>query len=129
MPLALLVDDLPAVRNLVACVLGEVGYAVESFGDARSAIAAFAADPDRFDVVVSDVILGDNMTGIDVAHEVLALRPNKPLVLVSGFDVSIEGAVIPNIAFLHKPFTSKELTDALASVTQETRQATETNEA
>jgi FixJ family two-component response regulator len=116
MPLALLVDDQPAVRNLVAWVLVEVGYAVESFGNARSAIAAFAANPDRFDVIVSDVILGDNMTGVDVAHEVLALRPDKPLILISGFDVSIEGPVRPNMAFLHKPFTSKELNGALASV-------------
>ena len=51
---------------------------------ARAALAAFRADPDRFDVVLSDEAMPD-LTGADLARAIRAIRPDMPVVLMSGY--------------------------------------------
>lgn len=77
------VDDEEALVQLTARVLGGLGYEVSSFTEVEGALDDFRVRPGAFDVVVSDVSLGP-ASGFDLVREVRALRPDVPVVLVSG---------------------------------------------
>jgi two-component system cell cycle sensor histidine kinase/response regulator CckA len=79
----LLVDDDPSIVMLARLTLERRGHQVTAFSDAGEALRAFAADPDAFDLVVSDLAM-PGVSGFQVAREVLAIRPDVPVVLASG---------------------------------------------
>ena len=60
----LLIDDEAPVLAVTAEVLSRLGYEAVSFSDSRSALAAFEAAPERFDVVVTDEVM-PGLTGTD----------------------------------------------------------------
>ncbi len=84
----LFVDDEPAIVEAGTRLLAGLGYAVTPATSSADALAIFRADPDAFDVVVSDLTM-PKMTGIELARELLALRPRLPIVLCSGYNVGI----------------------------------------
>jgi DNA-binding NarL/FixJ family response regulator len=57
---------------------------VDGFTDAEQAIEVFRADPSRIDLVVTDFSM-PGRSGLDVARELLAIRPDICIVLVSGY--------------------------------------------
>lgn len=98
----LLVDDEAPFTMVLAKMLERLGYRVESFVDPQKALETFGSDPERFDVVVSDVVM-PSLTGDRLVERMKALRPGFPAVLMSGyndrFDLSgrsgtQEGAVV-----------------------------------
>jgi PAS domain S-box-containing protein len=76
-------DEVPLVF-LATRHLQALGYVVRGFSDAASALAAFRAAPDAFDIVVTDLNM-PGASGLEVAGEMLRLRPSLPLVLISGY--------------------------------------------
>jgi len=79
----LFVDDDDVIVMLAAKTLKRVGVAVDSFTDPRAAVEAFARAPDDYDLVVSDVRLGE-MDAFDMCGELLRIRPRLRIVLTSG---------------------------------------------
>jgi len=79
----LFVDDDDLIVTLAAKTLKRVGVVVDSFTDPDAAVAAFARAPDDYDIVVSDVRLGD-VDAFDMCGEMLRLRPQLRVVLTSG---------------------------------------------
>jgi CheY-like chemotaxis protein len=80
----LYVDDEEPLVYLLTRILERLGYAVTGFIDAHSALDAFKADPDAFDVVVTDLSM-PGLSGHDLAREVLKIRPALPVVMTSGY--------------------------------------------
>jgi PAS domain S-box-containing protein len=113
----LLVDDELALVRLGEETLAEFGYEPIGFASSEAALQAFRADPDRFDVLVSDEAM-PGLTGTELAREVRALRPGLPVLLMSGFitpaiaDSAREAGVMQ---LLSKPLAARELTQALAT--------------
>jgi signal transduction histidine kinase len=104
----LLVEDDSQVRSLVHAVLTGEGYAVESAGDARTALAAL--DHHAFDLLVTDVVMpGDS--GRELADEVRARSPRTKILFISGYgsDVLARRGVEEGVRFLPKPFGVDEL--------------------
>jgi DNA-binding NtrC family response regulator len=62
----LLSDDEASVLAVTAKVLSRLGYEPVSFSDIQSALAAFEAAPERFDVVVTDQVM-PGLTGTGLA--------------------------------------------------------------
>ena len=60
-----------------------LGYRVTGFTHADKALAAFHADPMQFDLVVTDFNL-PNSSGLEIASQLLAIRPEIPIILASG---------------------------------------------
>jgi nitrogen-specific signal transduction histidine kinase/ActR/RegA family two-component response regulator len=79
----LFVDDEPSIRAAVGGYLERIGYKVTALGDPHEALKVFRNAPDNFDVVITDLTM-PGLTGIDLAREILALRPTLPVMLVSG---------------------------------------------
>jgi len=66
---------------VTAAVLSRLGYEPVSFHDSRTALAAFEAAPERFDVVVTDQVMSV-LTGTALARVVRRHRRDVPIVLV-----------------------------------------------
>ena len=111
----LLVEDETAVRELVERILGRAGFDVTSAPDALAALR-IAAEPGRFDLLVSDVVM-PGMTGIELARELRAKDPQLRALMISGYTEEAVGKVGPDgIDLLGKPFTADDLIGRIQAV-------------
>ena len=84
----LLVDDEPAIIKMEKKVLERLGYHVTAWAGSMDALNNFKADPDKFDLMITDMTMPD-MTGIQLSNEIKAIRPNIPVVICTGFSDQI----------------------------------------
>ena len=80
----LYLDDDEVMRLTAQGLLERVGCRVSLFQRGQAALAALAADPQRFDLVVTDFNMPD-LSGIEVAKAVARIRPDLPVLLTSGY--------------------------------------------
>src|SRR5262245_47922015 len=80
----LLVDDEVYLTQIGAALLTRLGYRVTAFNDPEQAYAAFAAAPDSFACLITDLCMPP-LHGIDLACRVRQLRPGMPVVLATGY--------------------------------------------
>ena len=78
-----MVEDDPAVRAITSEMLRDLGYTVVEAAAGLAALALLENQP--FDMVFSDVILPDGMSGPDLAAEIRNRRPELPVLLTSGY--------------------------------------------
>jgi CheY-like chemotaxis protein len=78
----LYLDDDEAFLELLGGFLARRGYRVAAFSDAAAALARLRAAPHDFDVVVTDYLM-PGPSGLAVARDVRAIRPDLPVILVS----------------------------------------------
>ena len=112
----LLVDDEEPLIVMTAEVLAQLGYEAAPFTDGRAALEAFEKTPEAFQVVVTDEVM-PALTGTELARRVRRLRPDLPVVLVSGYSGPIltQQALDAGVSeLLKKPVQSRELAAALA---------------
>ena len=114
----LVVDDEEDARDLVATVLGEMGYAVDTTRDGRSALRQL--EQAHYDLMVSDLRMPE-LDGPGLYREVLRRWPNDhPSVLfVSGFGDTPDYAGFLNrthVPVLLKPFTVDHLRQTVERV-------------
>lgn len=120
-PTVLLAEDDDAVRSFVRTVLEQAGFAVEARADGRAAGDLFAADPDRFDLLLTDVIM-PHATGVELAARVRAIRPEVPVLFMSAFTggAGLVREPLPHHeALLEKPFTVADLLAAVRGLLEE----------
>ncbi|RAK52984.1 sigma-54-dependent transcriptional regulator [Phenylobacterium deserti] len=107
----LVVDDEADIRELVAGILSDEGYAVRTANDSESALAAVRARKPA--LLILDIWMsGGGMDGLELLDLVKQLDPDLPVIMISGHG-NIETAVsaIKRGAydFLEKPFKSDRL--------------------
>ncbi|MBX3728320.1 MAG: PAS domain S-box protein [Candidatus Sumerlaeia bacterium] len=114
-PLVLFVDDEDAVVRLSRLRLQRIGCCVEAYLDSRQALRAFLEAPDRFSLVITDQTM-PNLTGIELARNILELRPDIPIILCSGYSDVVDENKAREAGirgYLGKPFRMQELTAAV----------------
>jgi PAS domain S-box-containing protein len=114
----LFVDDETAVCTAGSRILERLGYRVTSRTDSQQALELFRSDPDRFDIVVTDMTM-PKMNGDRLAVQLLELRPDIPIVLCTGYSriMSKEKARGLGIrAFAMKPLTVSDLSATVRKV-------------
>jgi len=114
----LLVDDEEILAGLGKEMLERLGYEVVAHTSSVAAWAAFQEQPERFDAVITDQTM-PAMTGIDLAQRILAIRPEIPIILCTGYSslVSEEQARAGGItAFILKPLTRRSIASLLRQV-------------
>jgi len=107
----LIVDDEREVRQAIAAILGDEGYAVRQAADGIAALTEIEARPPA--LVLLDIWLeGSKIDGLQVLDQLRRSHPDLPVIVISGHG-TIETAVsaIKKGAydFLEKPFTSDRL--------------------
>ncbi|MFZ5669351.1 MAG: ATP-binding protein [Pseudomonadota bacterium] len=113
-PLAvLLVEDDSDVAALAEAMLRELGHEVIHAEDAAGALACLRERP-RLGLLMTDVAMPGGRTGVDLAREATAARPDLPVLLCSGYTgealASAEDAPWP---LLRKPYTLDGLAHAI----------------
>lgn len=114
----LLVDDEAPLIQVGEQILAQLGYEVTTCGKSTEALAMFSQNPHDYDLVVSDHAMPD-MTGVEMAKEMKQIRPDLPIIIMSGFgDVPTQEKArkIGVNEFLSKPVFSKELGEAIRRV-------------
>jgi CheY-like chemotaxis protein len=121
----MVVDDEQALVMLGEEMLAELGYEPVGFQGSVAALEAFRADPQRFDAVLTDETMPD-MSGTDLAREMRKLRPDIPIILMSGYSGPLlaERAATAGINdLLKKPLQSRDIAASLAKVLQSFHQS------
>ena len=79
----LFLDDERILVELATHTLESLGYEVLAFERPRDALRAFLAQPDAVDAVITDLAMPE-LSGFDFAAKVLEVRPELPIVMISG---------------------------------------------
>jgi CheY-like chemotaxis protein len=85
----LLVDDEVLVLDVTKKILESQGYTVVARHSARSALVTFQATPERFDLVITDQTM-PGLTGMELARDLLLIRPGLPMILMTGFSEAVD---------------------------------------
>jgi YesN/AraC family two-component response regulator len=83
----------------------------------------FKIQPDRFDLVITDQTM-PHMAGVDLAKELMRIRPDIPIILCTGFSevISAEEAKALGIReFLMKPFATRMLAETIRRAVDSTK--------
>ncbi|UEM07660.1 PAS domain S-box protein (plasmid) [Skermanella rosea] len=108
----LLADDDELVRMAVAAILEESGHRVLVAEGGAEALDLFNSDT-AVDVLVTDYAM-PGMDGATLARAVRALRPDLPILLITGH--AERPCDVAGLAFLQKPFRPEALTSELAAL-------------
>ncbi|MEW5774632.1 MAG: ATP-binding protein [Thermodesulfobacteriota bacterium] len=113
----LVVDDEPALARALAEMLEGLGYSARAEISSEAALAAFAADPGAFDLLLTDLVM-PGLSGLRLAAEVRRKRPGLPIVLCSGRADTLTEADLAGLglgAVVQKPVLKRELAAAMAA--------------
>ena len=80
----LVVDDEQSIREFMLDLLGGWGLEAAALPDGAAARDAIAADPQRYDLVITDQTM-PQLTGLALAREIARLRPGLPVILYTGY--------------------------------------------
>jgi PAS domain S-box-containing protein len=112
----LYLDDEESLVHLAKRMLERMGYRVSGFSDSTEALAAFAAAPEVYDLVLTDLSM-PGMSGMEVSRRMLDIRPDVPVLLATGYvrNEDVEQARLIGIRqVIWKPQTVGEMSDLLA---------------
>ena len=111
----LFIDDEKALADLGRQMLGGLGYEVETRTSPIEAIGGIPCDPQRFDLVITDMTM-PQLTGLKLARKLMEIRPDIPIILCTGFSeqANEQAAAAMGIrAFLLKPLLMGDLAEAV----------------
>jgi len=111
----LLVDDEAALVDIGKKMLISLGYKVLAVTKSLEALELFRTRPDRFDLVITDMTM-PRMTGLELAQELMLIRPDIPVILYTGFNEHITPEIAKSLGvkdFIMKPI---ELSQIAASI-------------
>jgi two-component system response regulator AtoC len=112
----LVVDDEPAIRQVVSALLKKAGHTVEQAGDAEAALERLARGD--LDIVLSDIKL-PNMSGIDLLRKARASNIDTAFIMMTAFasvDTAIEAIKAGAADYMIKPLNHDELLHRLTKV-------------
>jgi len=114
----LFVDDEEVVVDASRRILMRLGYDVTVSTDSRDALSFFRSKPEEFDLVITDRTM-PNMTGVELAKELIKIRQEIPIILCTGYSPLItpkKSNAIGIREFVMKPFSRHEIAGAIRKV-------------
>ena len=117
----LFVDDEKTTVDAIQSILENLGYTVTAKTSSIEALETFRMQPDKFDLVITDMTM-PNMTGVDLTIELMKIRPDIPIILITGFSELIDAdrAKAMGIkAFVMKPIIMRKMAEVVRKVLDE----------
>ncbi len=99
-------------------ILESLGYQAVAYTNGQDALLAFQADPDSFDLVITDMTM-PKMTGLELTKQLFSIRPDLPIILATGFSELInedKAKALKIKKFLAKPVLRSEMAKAIREV-------------
>ncbi len=120
MTLLLVVDDEALIVHVITDALEDGGFETYEASSAKEAIAALNDPTHQFSGLITDVNLGSEATGWDVARAARQGMPDIPVVYMTGDSAhqwAAEG--VPHSLLVQKPFAAAQITTAIAQLINE----------
>jgi CheY-like chemotaxis protein len=111
----LFVDDETMIVDVVKRMLESLGYRVVARTSAIEALEAFKANPEGFDLLVTDMVM-PKMSGLDLVERIHRIRPGFPAVLCTGFNANLNEKSMAEHGFgdiIHKPILRRDMATAV----------------
>ncbi len=110
----LIVEDEAVVRELAKIILERAGYCVLEAEDGPTALSIWSQLKDDIDMLITDMVMPNGITGRELAQRLSAERPQLPIIYASGYSQELTA---PNFeetdrrVFLQKPYSPDQLTN------------------
>ncbi|RJQ57892.1 MAG: PAS domain S-box protein [Desulfobacteraceae bacterium] len=117
----LFVDDEPAVVLTGQSLLQRLGYKVTTATSSPEALEVFRARQGDFDLMITDLTMPE-MTGVELAREVLSIRINFPIILCTGFNEMYTSGNVKALGIrdlLMKPLNTREIAERIRRILDE----------
>ena len=114
----LLVDDEEEVLIMERQMLERMGYQVTSFTSSIKAFEIFCSDPNKFDMIITDMAM-PQLSGDELAAKLIKICPDIPILLCTGFSETMSEKKAISIGikgFLLKPIIMKDLSQKIRDV-------------
>jgi CheY-like chemotaxis protein len=114
----LVVDDEKPLVDMMTQILERLGYTVVGKTGSIDALETFSAEPGRFDLVITDYAM-PNMTGKELAQALMAVKPDIPVILCTGFSENIDAESAKSMGikeFVMKPVVRSEIAATIRNV-------------
>jgi PAS domain S-box-containing protein len=112
----LLVEDDSSVRRMASQTLGRLGYRVLEAGNGVEALERWDEHAGAIDLLLTDLVMPEQITGVELAERLRRLRPGLKVVISSGYSADHAGRQtrLPDgIEFLSKPYRVGDLAAAV----------------
>lgn len=117
----LVVDDEKPIVQMLQQTLEGLGYMVTSRTSSVEALEAFRANPDKFDIVITDMTMPE-MTGDRLVLKIKEIRPDMPVILCTGFSEKMDAQKKGELGiedYMLKPFPKTDLAKTIRKILDE----------
>jgi len=115
----LLVEDDPFIRSMLTRFLQREGYRLTAAMDGPSALEAWAAAQGQFDLLITDMVMPNGLSGAQLVERLRGQNPRLRAILISGYSPELldaDGEQLKSIRMLMKPFTHEKITETIREV-------------
>jgi CheY-like chemotaxis protein len=112
----LIVEDEPVLRDLAHLILEEGGYRILEAKSGREALQLWEQHQEEIDLVLTDMVMPEGVSGMDLAQRLVARKPGLKIVFASGYSMDdLDPGFVRegHAAFLQKPYTHVTLSKAV----------------
>lgn len=120
----LVLDDEETIARMVRQMLERLGYSVTVRTSSIEALQLFKDDPDRFDLIITDMTM-PNMTGDKFSAEIKRIRRNMPIIICTGFSEKMDAdkaRILGIDGFVFKPILQNELAEKIRDIFDKKRE-------
>lgn len=121
--LIILVDDEPQLVDIQKRLLATLGYDVQAFTNSSEALRWFKDNRQNVDLVITDMTM-PYLRGDELAKEVLALCPDLPVILCTGYSESMnkrQAKLLGIKEFITKPINNKQLAETIKTLLESSK--------
>lgn len=118
----LVVEDEEPLRELVATLLQEYGYNVRLASNGAEALKLWDRCGEEIDLLLTDVVMPEQISGIQLAEKLRGMRPGLPVIYTSGYSLALlENNSQPEAKFnfLPKPYPPSRLAELIRTCLDE----------
>lgn len=119
MPQVLIVDDEPAILEIIQEALTARGLEVRAADTDVDAIALLEREAKELSLLVTDINLGRGVTGFDIARKARALNPALTVVFITGNPQQLDRFGVDGALLVEKPFAVDELAEKIVPLVNE----------
>ncbi len=112
----LIVEDEPVLRDMAHVILEGCGYDILEAASGRDALTVWEEHRNEIDLVLTDMVMPEGVSGMDLAQRLLEAKPGLKLIFASGYTMDdLDPAFVRerHAVFLQKPYTHLSLAQAV----------------
>ncbi|MHC8305553.1 response regulator [Pseudomonas sp. PB3P13] len=111
--LILVVEDDPLILEFLVEILQDEGFAVESRVSADEACVYLEEHADKVHLLLTDITMPGEKNGADLANHFGDRWPDKPIMIMSGYETPETSGVRHDVKFIKKPWAMGQLLDTV----------------